>query len=76
MKEKPYVSKHARKTLHAFIEKEYGADADTVWRNTIRKYKSFVKNSPDYGGRKSWRTEQEIRQLNYCRGLQKGWIWF
>lgn len=24
----------------------------------------------------SWRTEQEIRQLNYCRGLQKGWIWF
>ena len=51
MKEKPFVSKHAMKTLHAFIEKEYGADTDAVWKKTIKQYKSFVKNAPDYGGR-------------------------
>lgn len=53
MKEKPFVSKHARKTLHAFIEKEYGADTDAVWKKTIKQYKSFVKNAHDYGGKKS-----------------------
>ncbi len=53
MKEKPFVSKYARKTVHAFIEKEYGAESDAVWKNTIKQYKSFVKNSPDYGGKKS-----------------------
>lgn len=31
MKEKPFVSKHMRKTLHAFIEKEYGADTDAAY---------------------------------------------
>lgn len=53
MKEKSFVSRHARKTLHAFIEKEYGADTDAVWKKTIKQYKRFKKNAPDYGGRKS-----------------------
>ncbi|MBR3040528.1 MAG: hypothetical protein IKI20_07740 [Lachnospiraceae bacterium] len=52
MKEKPFVSRHARKTLHAFIEKEYGADTDAVWKKTIKQYKRFKKIAPDYGGRK------------------------
>ena len=53
MEEKLFVSKHARKTLHTFIEKEYGAQSDDLWKKTIKQYKSFVKNAPDYGGRKS-----------------------
>lgn len=53
MTEKVLVSKHARKTLHAFMEKEYGKEADAVWKKTVRRYKDFLKKSPDYGGKKS-----------------------
>lgn len=62
MKEKLLASKHARKTLRAFIEKEYGENADAVWIKTIAQYDSFVTNAPDYGGKKSPHFTQ---MLNY-----------
>ena len=37
---------------------------------------NFPKELMAILGHSSWRTEQEILPLNYCRGLQKGWIWF
>ena len=53
MKDRLFGSKHAKRTLRTFIEKEYGADADLVWNQTIEQYKHFVENSPDYGGKRS-----------------------
>ena len=53
MKYPNFVSKHARKTLRAFIEKEYDAGADAVWRKTIKQYEAFANEMPDYGGKKS-----------------------
>lgn len=53
MKSKTLVSRHARKTLLAFIEKEYDAEADAVWSKTINQYEAFANDMPDYGGKKS-----------------------
>ena len=53
MKNKNLVSRHAKKALRAFIEKEYDAGADAVWRKTIKQYEAFANEMPDYGGKKS-----------------------
>ena len=53
MKQKDLFSDHAAAVLSDWIEKEFGTQAHKIRKETVRKYREFVRSAPDYGGRKS-----------------------
>ncbi|MCM1578375.1 MAG: hypothetical protein NC078_06220 [Ruminococcus sp.] len=62
-------SAHGKKTLFEFIKKEYGGEAEQVWENTQKKFADFLKDAPDYGGKKSPHAVQiydGILLLSFC----------
>lgn len=74
MKNKALVSRHAKKTLHAFIEKEFNTDADAVWSKTIKQYEAFADDMPDYGGKKSPHAGQindALLLIAFCQTVPK-----
>ncbi|MCM1523878.1 MAG: L-2-amino-thiazoline-4-carboxylic acid hydrolase [Ruminococcus sp.] len=62
-------SAHAKKVLLDFIHKEYGGDAETVWETVQKKYAEFLKDAPDYGGKKSPHAAQiydAVLLMSFC----------
>lgn len=69
MKDKLLCSKRGARILHDYIVQEFGENADQVWGDTVKQYKTYIKNAPDYGGRKSPHANQifdSILLLSFC----------
>lgn len=62
-------SRHAKMVLRDWIKKEYGSEAEKVWDGVQRQYVKFLKDAPDFGGKKSPHAAQiydSILLFAYC----------
>ncbi|MCM1190669.1 MAG: L-2-amino-thiazoline-4-carboxylic acid hydrolase [bacterium] len=71
---KVLYSRHAKRVLCDWIKKEYGSESGKVWDEVQRQYIAFLKDAPDFGGKKSPHSVQiydSILLFAYCTAEPK-----
>ena len=41
------------KNVREWLSDRYGQEADQIWADTVEKYNNYLKDLPDYGGKKN-----------------------